>query len=176
MAAAYKAYTSAFNTQHVMPVIVTLTTATSGDWTTLPYMGFFPLAGTTASIAANAAPAFTYATAAVNNGGAAYTATSTSIVVGTAAVTRSATPYYVLTGGGEIMQVISETDRTNAASTWTVRRGCFGTTAIATGLANTNVVHILNMVILTNTPVGITVLYGVPMPDEYKAPVAAAQR
>jgi hypothetical protein len=175
MVAAYTAYTSAFKTQHDLPVFVKITTATTADWTTLPYPGFIPLGAVVANITGNEIPAFTYKTAAINNSGTAYSATDTSIVIGTAAATRIP-PYYLMTSSGEIIYVASDSAPTTSAGTLTIRRGALGTTASATGLANTNVVSILNMVVLTNTIVGATIIYGIPLPADSNVLLGAAKR
>jgi len=179
MAAAYTALTRAFNMMHIMPVLVTWTTTTTGDWTTLTgFKGVIPLAGFAVSTAANNADAFTYATVTINNGGTAYGATDTSIVIQSGAVTRSSNPYFILTGGGEIIEVTTDSAPTSAASTLTIRRGCFGTTATGTGLANTNVCTVLNMVISTCSSVGTNAFMLVlPFPDDsYEKLMVAATR
>jgi len=148
-------------------MVVSLIKAATSDWITLDnYKGMLVTSVQGFSIAANLRDHVpTYGVATIT---ATETATSTEVVVGTATVTR-VVPFYVMTAGGEVMEVISETDSTNATSTWTVRRGCLGTTATATGLAATNVVAILNMLILPANCLGNTVITGIPLPNEPRA-------
>lgn len=107
----------------------------------------------------------TYGVATINNSGTAYSATSTSIVISTGTITRVA-PYYIKTAGGEIIEVLADSAEDNAAATLTIRRGCLGTTASATGLANGNVVSILNMFVLAANCVGPEDLVFFPYPDD----------
>jgi hypothetical protein len=153
--------------QHISPIVISVVKAATSDWITLnDYKGFLITGVHSFSIAANTADHIpTYGVATIT---ATETATSTEVVVGTATVTR-VVPFYVMTQAGEVLEVISETDSTNATSTWTVRRGCLGTTASATGLAATNVVAILNMVFLPVNTLGNTVITGIPLPNEPEA-------
>ena len=165
--ASYLTNETAMQNYHVPHMVVSLIKAATSDWITLDnYKGMLVTSVHGFSIAANLRDHVpTYGVATIT---ATETATSTEIVVGTATVTR-VVPFYVMTAGGEVMEVISETDSTNATSTWTVRRGCLGTTATATGLAATNVVAILNMLILPANCLGNTVITGIPLPNEPRA-------
>ena len=82
-------------------------------------------------------------------------------------------PFYVLTAGGEIMEVLSETDSTNANSTWTVRRGCLGTTASATGLAATNLVGIMNIIFMGANNVGPNLIVALPLSQDARVQMFA---
>lgn len=176
MAAAFQTYTNIFSLQQVMPMIVVFNQVTTGDWVTVDKVkGFIPSGGFAGgNVTGNNPGTYTYGTVTINNGGTAYTASSTSIVIQSGVVTRSSNPYYVMTGSGEIIEVLVDSAPTNAASTLTIRRACLGTTASATGLANTNVLCVLNVIICACSSVGTnTMIYGVPLPDEEKAKVAS---
>lgn len=165
-----------FNTQHQMPILVKVQKITQNDWINLANTkGVIGVVGNTTPVgaAANVQETWTYGPGDVNNGGVAYTATDTSIVVdgmlyGTGTNPRLA-PFYILTGGGEIIEVISETYPLTAAGTFTVKRGCLGTTATATGLANNDRFSILNQIVLTSSTVGFTTLWVSPLPQDPKA-------
>lgn len=153
-----------FNTQHIMPVLAVAQRAAAGDWVVFSaYKGVIPLGMMGQSIAASLAESVpTWGVATIT---ATETATSTEIVVGTATITR-VPPYYVITAGGEILEVTSETAADNATSTWTVKRGCLGTTATATGLAATNVVGIMNILFMAGNNVGPNVMVLFPLPQD----------
>jgi len=106
----------------------------------------------------------TYGTATINNSGTAYTATSTSIVIASGAITR-VPPYYIQTTSGEIILVETETAANNAASTLTIKRGCLGTTASATGLAHSNTVYIKQIVYFGAATSGYVDFEYTPMPN-----------
>ena len=63
------------------------------------------------------------------------------------------------------MMVLSETAAGNAASTLTVKRGCLGTTASATGVASTNTVYIMNIVFWGDSTTGFLTGTFLPMPE-----------
>ena len=152
-----------FNTMHLVPLMIKAQRAAAGDWIVINgYKGVIPLQGIGQSTAVSLADTFTYGTATITPTA---TATITSIAVTLGTVTR-VTPFYVLTAGGEILEVVSETDSTNANSTWTCRRGCLGTTASATGLAATNLVGIMNIVFLGANNVGPDMIVALPLPQD----------
>ena len=153
-----------FNVMHLVPLMVKAMRAAAGDWIVLSgFKGVLPLAGIGQSIVASLTESVpTYGVATVTP---TCTATTTSFAVGTATITR-VPPYYVATAGGEILEVISETAADNAISTWTVRRGCLGTTASATGLAATNVVGIMNIVFMAANNVGPNFLMFYALPTD----------
>ena len=162
-----------FNLQFNM-VEVSAVKVTQNDWLNLSKAGLYTkgIAGAilnTCSNAANVAETWTYGTLTINNGGTAYGTTDTSIVVqsglfGTGTNPR-VVPYYIRTASGEIIEVTADSAPLTAAGTLTIRRGCLGTTASATGLANTNVVHVLNQIIMTTATVGPVQGVIFPMPD-----------
>jgi hypothetical protein len=146
-----------------VPIDIYVLKNAQSDWIVIDGVkGVTPLRGFTQTAAANVAETFTHGAMTIDNSGTAYTATSTSITVASAAVTRKP-PYYVATNGGEIMEVTSETLPAAAGSVLTVRRGVLGTTASLTGLAHTNVVSILNMLILGSSSTGPTWIKATPM-------------
>ena len=161
-----------FSIMHLVPMIIKSQVAAQNDWTVIDgvkgvlLMGY----GISQAVDVSATENLTYGTMHVNNGGTAYSATDTSIVVQDATITRTTTPYYLLTKSGEIMEVTSETAYNNAVSTLTVKRGCLGTTASATGLANTNHVGIMNIIIHGLDSVGphLNVVYPLPNDNNVK--------
>ena len=162
-----------FNLQFNM-VEVGATKVTQNDWLNLSKAGLYikGIAGAilnTCSNSANVAETWTYGTLTINNSGTAYTATDTTIVVGSGlygtGTNPRVVPYYIRAGSGEILEVTADSLPLTAAGTLTVRRGCLGTTASATGLAHTNVVHVLNQIILTSSTVGPVQGVIFPMPD-----------
>jgi len=154
------------NTQGIMPIQLYVLKVTQSDWINLSNIrGIWLPSGFTVTAAANVVETPTYGTAAINNSGTAYSTTDTSIVVQTAQATRKP-PYYILTAGGEVMLCVADSTPTATTSTLTVQRGMLGTTASATGLANTNVVSILNQIVLGSASVGPTFLRAVPFTGE----------
>lgn len=152
-----------WNQQHIMPIYIRAMRAAAGDWIVLDgFKGVIPLQGMGQSIAVSLQDTFTYGTATITP---TCTTTTTSIAVTLGTITRTP-PYYVLTAGGEIMEVLSETAANNANSTWTVRRGCLGTTASATGLATTNLVGIMNIVFMGANNVGPNMIIALPLPQD----------
>ena len=139
---------------------------TQSDWISLNGIkGILGAVGLTESTTAEATETLTYGTITVDNSGTAYTATTGSIVFDGGTATR-VPPYYALTASGEIIEVLAETLPATAAGTATIRRGCFGTTASATGLANNNVLTVLNQLFLGSSTVGGELIGGLIMPDE----------
>ena len=109
-----------------------------------------------ATLYTGAAEAGTYPTLTVNNGGVAYTAESTTIAYdGATANSRPTGGYYVLSTSGEILFVYADSGAADVAGNLTVRRGCLGTTASATGLANNDVLYVLCSVTLSTNSTGI---------------------
>jgi len=165
--ASYLTNETAMQEWHTPQMVVSFVKAATSDWITLDnYKGVLITSVHGFSIATNLRDHVpTYGVATITP---TCTTTTTSIAVTVGTVTRVA-PFYAITASGEIIEVVEDSAPTNAASTWTVRRGCLGTTASATGLAATNVVSILNMIILPANCLGITVITGVPLPNEPKA-------
>ena len=153
-----------FALMHLVPLVIKAQRVTAGDWIVVDgYKGVVPLMGIGQSVAVSLQEAgFTYGVMTITP---TCTTTTTSIAVTSATATR-VPPYYLLTAGGEIVEVISETTPTAATSTLTVRRGCLGTTASATGLAGTNVVGIMNILILGSNNVGPDMIMALPLPND----------
>lgn len=159
-----------WNLQGSIPVVGRFLKVTQADWIVLPYPGVFNVRGTLYTGADEATLSF--ATIIVNNKGTAYTATSTSIVGDAAVITRQ-TPYYVQTSSGEIMMVVTDATPGTAVATLTVIRGCLGTTASATGLADDNTLYVRNMIVFGAATTGYVGFVAYPMPGEPKAPLFA---
>jgi hypothetical protein len=167
MTVADKTPTTQYVTMHVTPLVMRITNATQNDTITISsYKGVWPITGPIVTTSANALQTYTYGDASINNASTAYGTTDTSIVIQGASATKRATPYYLATSSGEILEVIADSAPTAAGSTLTVRRGVLGTTASATGLANTNHVTILNQIVLTSSTVGAQYLMFFPMPND----------
>jgi hypothetical protein len=162
-----------FPMQHLKVLIAKLQSTATGDWVVINgYKGVIPLGGIgQATDHAHEEIAFTYGVATVD---ATITATATTINVTSATVTR-VPPFYVLTANGgtssEIFEVLSETDSTNATSTWTIRRGCLGTTASVH--TATDVVSIMNILFTGVSCVGPHIWTLLPLPEESRAKVFA---
>ena len=160
-----------FALMHLVPQVIKAQRVTAGDWIVLEgFKGVIPLYGIGQSVAVSLQEAsFTYGTATI-------TPTCTTSTVEMAVTLGTATrvpPYFVLTAGGEIMEVISETAPTSANSTWTVRRGCLGTSASATGLAANNLVGIMNILFLGSNNVGPEMIVVLPLPNDSGAKIFA---
>jgi hypothetical protein len=170
-----------FDAQHLIPAFIRCYKITASDWidTTLlnpAYKGFFPVVGWHVSATTNTvATDITFGAVTINNAGTAYTATDTSIAVDTIApylVGPRTPPYYIMFGtaaGFEIMEVTADSLPTAAASTLTVKRGCLGTTPAAAYVANDIVGCMLNILVMTDTEIGNTIIFGYPLPNESKA-------
>jgi hypothetical protein len=165
-----------FPVQYVMPIIFKVQKVTQSDWINLSKAGTIVkgVVGVVANVtpvgaAANVAETLTYGPADIANGGTAYTATDTTIAVDGMlydGINPRIAPYYLLTGGGEILEVIADSLPLTAASTLTVKRGCLGTTATATGLANNDRCAILNQVVLGASAVGFVSGRAEPLPTD----------
>lgn len=156
-----------FNYNGEIPVVFRFVKVSTGDWVVFGGVpGVINCRGTLYTGADEAT--LTYGTAAINNSGTAYSATDTSIVIGTAAITR-VPPYYIQTTSGEIILVVADSAPTTNAGTLTVKRGCLGTTASATGLAHTNTVYILNIVYFGAATSGVVTGKFTPLPTNTKA-------
>lgn len=141
----------------------------SGDWVVLAVPGIIcPV------MCDNTGTAMTvdYGTMHVLNAGAAYSATSTSIVYDNGSpgsCQRLPGGYYIETTSGELIYVLKDSGYTADGGTLTVVRGCLGTTASATGVANTNVLQVKNVIVTAADVDARIVLRGVVLPNEYKA-------
>jgi hypothetical protein len=160
-----------FNLQGSVPVVGRFLKVTQADWIVLPYPGVLNIRGTLYTGADEATLSF--GTITVNNKGTAYTATDTAIVGDAAAITRQ-TPYYIQTTSGELILVtVDATPATSTATLSGLVRGCLGTTASATGLADDNTVYIRNMVVFGAATTGYVGFVAYPMPREPKAALYA---
>jgi hypothetical protein len=154
-----------YNKQTNIPVVGRLTKVAQSDWIVLPYPGVSNFRAN--NYAGGSETTLTYGTAAISNAGTAYTALTKQLVLTTAKITRKP-PYYLQTTSGELIFVYIDSDTTSAAPTVECIRGCLGTTASATGIANGNTVYIKNIVILGQSSTGITDFSFTPMPFEPK--------
>ena len=170
-----------FPMQGLVPRLIKIQKITQADWFNIPdvrgvILPSGPGITSSANATANAVDTFAYGNIVINNAGVAYTATTTSIVVDGALADASngrLVPYYLKTGNGEIMEVIADSLPLTAAGTLTVRRGCLGTTASATGLADNDNLTIMNQIVLAGAVVGFTTLMVFEMPeDPYSKPLA----
>ena len=165
---------------HLIPDVIKLSKAADNDTFSLTkYAGVILIGKHVFTVANNATTNndeyVSYGVGKVNNTSTAYTATSTSIVYDGAAATRII-PGYVLTASGEIMYVIADTGKATTGGTMTVRRGCLGTTASATGLADNDPLYFLNQIVMTDAAVGIEFLLVFPLPNDPGVPLFSAQR
>jgi hypothetical protein len=156
-----------FSMMHLVPLIIKSQVATVLDWTVIDGVkGVIPMGfGMAQSILTSGTETVTYGVLRINGAGQ-DTLTNTTFICSSGTLTRTATPYYIITAGGEIMEVISETDRTNAASTLTVKRACLGTSASVTGLATTNYLGVMNIIKHGTNLVGPHINVVLPLPDD----------
>lgn len=150
---------------------------TQNDWVFLNAPGAF---NPVINNYAGTVDTFTYGTGTINNTGTAYSTTSTEIAVDALAegiinnTTTVITPFYFETTSGELIMVITNTPDSGTESTFTCIRGCLGTTASATGLADGNTIYLKNLLTLTGAGVGYTIIEYTPMPNEAKSPMFKA--
>ena len=168
-----------FQVMHLVPNILKVAKVTQADWVIYTkYKGVIPFCAFNMSLTNNsgvcAVEAPIYGQMKVNNTGTAYTATSTSIVTDVAPITRK-DPYYVFTQGGEIIEVTTDATPGTAVGTLTVKRGCLGTTASATGLADNDILYIMNMINLSASTLGQTLMMVYPLPNDPGVPLFKAQ-
>ncbi|MFA7120256.1 MAG: hypothetical protein WC277_02135 [Bacilli bacterium] len=146
-------------------VISRLVKAAQNDLVVFPFKGVIPLA---TSLGAGGVETVAYETLVVDNAdGPAYDDESLTIDYdGAAAGTRIA-PYYVKTSSGEIIEVAEDSGEAGASGSLTVKkRGCFGTTPSATGLANDAAVYVLQTLTLTSESTGLVEIVYLPFPDD----------
>jgi len=158
-----------FMLQGVSPMVVKVTTVTTGDWINLAGIpgilgGIFEVTSSTANTAPGAAT-WEYGVALST---AAYaTVTTTSIVIDGANANATYTrqvPFYAKCKSGEIILVEADSAPEAATATWTVRRGCLGTTP--TAIADNDYFTIMNQIVLASTPVGNLTGVVFPMPTD----------
>ena len=157
-----------YNKQTAIPVVGRFEKAATSDWIVLPYPGVTNMRLTLYTGADDAT--LTYGTITVHNKGTAYTATDTAIIgdaVSPVGAIRQC-PYYVQTTSGEIMMVIQDTTPTTSTQTLTVIRGCLGTTASLTGLADDAVLYVKNIIVSGAATTGFVDFEFLPMPWEPK--------
>jgi len=164
---------------HIVPDVIKVTKATDSDWLSLTkYPGVIVLGRHVFTVANNATTNndefISYGVGKVNNSSTAYTATSTTIAYDGAAATRI-TPGYALTASGEIIYIIADSGKASTSGNLTVRRGCLGTTASATGVADNDPLYFLNQIVLTDSAVGVVFLVVLPLPADPGTPLFKAQ-
>lgn len=154
-----------FNIAGEIPVASFVTKGAQNDVFIVPFPG---VRNVVAQHYTGTAEACTFTTVTIANGGAAYDETTTSIVYGSATANyRTSGGYYLITTGGEIIYVIADSGAASTGGTLTVKRGCLGTTATGTGLANTNVCYVMNALTLsTATTTGKVFVSYSPLPAD----------
>lgn len=159
-----------FPMQGLVPYFIKATTLTTGDWINLEGTRgvFLPASLAITSSTNNEAPdvaTVQYGTALST---AAYaTVTTTSIVIdgaGAHATLTRQVPFFVKCKNAEIMEVIADSAPEAATATWTVRRGCYGTTPAA--IADNDHFEILNQLVLSSTRVGFVTGLVFTMPED----------
>ena len=158
-----------FSMQYTMPIILKATTLTTGDWINIPNCrgvlgGILEVASSTNNTAPGAVT-WEYGVALST---AAYAAvTTTSIVVDGAGAHATITrqlPFFAKCKSGEIIEVIADSAPEAATATWTIRRGCLGTTA--TAIADNDYFEIMNQIVMASTPVGTVTGILFTLPDD----------
>lgn len=166
-----------FRMQGLMPLVLKVTTLTTGDWINIPDVKgvFLPQSFAIQCSTANNAPDLGTVQYGVALSTSAYaTVTTTSIVVDGAnadATTTREVPFYAACKSGEIIEVIADSAPEAATATWTVRRGCFGTTP--TAIADNDYFAILNQIVIASTRVGPAEVIVFPYPNEPEAQLFA---
>jgi len=153
-----------------MDVIAKVTPAEQYDWVIFKeYKGITLL---TSRLIAGGAAGAVRGQLAVNNGSTAYTATTMAIaydIVGVTAntgVPRSDQSFYVETVSGEILEVFDATSDTSTGTLTVIRRGCFGTTPSATGIADNNILYVLNNLVVTDSQTSPIEMLIKPLPND----------
>ena len=169
-----------YPSQHMIPIVFNCVKLTQADWINFTKLkgvispsAWIQVTGTSAPNI-NIMDTLTYGVAVVNNAGTAYTATSTSIVIDGAAAdstTPRVAPYFIMSSVGEIMEVTADSTPKTATSTLTVRRGCLGTTASASGIADNNTLMIMNQIVLAGSSVGPVVGGAFTLYEDSKAKI-----
>jgi hypothetical protein len=157
------------NESHLNWIIVKVqgTTAAGGDWAVIDgYKGVIPMRGMAVSINRSAGATPTWGVARIDNIGVAYGTTDTTIVCDECTITRTGASFYLITAGGEIMEVINDATPGTAVGTFTVRRGRLGTTASATGLADNNYLGIMNIVFCGQSLAGPHIFPCLALPND----------
>jgi hypothetical protein len=158
-----------FKLQGVSPVFVKFTSVTTLDWINLSEVkGILGAILEVASSTNNTAPgACTWEYGVALSTAAYATVTTTSIVVDGAGANATYTrqvPFYAKCKSGEIILVEGDSAPEAATATWTIRRGCLGTTP--TAIADNDYFEIMNQIVVASTPVGTVTGVVFPMPSE----------
>lgn len=146
-------------------VISRVTKTAQNDGVVLPFPGVLPLK---AALATGGAETIVYQTLAVNNLATAYDDETREIAYDTGTGgARAAGGFYVKTSSGEILLVSSDSGAAGTEGTLTIaKRGCFGTTPSATGLANDDVLYVLSSLKLTGEGTGGVDLVYLSLPED----------
>jgi len=162
------------------PLKTTLfTVTTSGDWFKMSAPGIIPLSAMVISTAASGFSATPYY-AGVNVVTTVSTTTATSITYTGAGnpFKLPHTDFYIMTTGGEIMYCTHNSGYGTLAAgggTFTVMRGCLGTTATTTGLTAASDLYIMNVIVVTSGTQGWPAVAGkvlmsfIELPSDPKA-------
>lgn len=166
-------------TQHIMPLNIQFTSVTTGDWINIAGCRgvHLPAALAITSSTNNSAPDVGTCQYGSALSTAIYAATATSIAVDGANADNTnyrQAPFYVKCKNGEIMEVTADSTPKAATSTWTVRRGCLGTTAAA--VADNDYFDICNQIVVASTRVGFVTGLAFPMSEDPGAPVYSAAK
>jgi hypothetical protein len=170
MAAAYIATPTFWNFLHEAPQVCMISKATQSDWVCLKdYKGVIPLMGMVKAATSGANTSentWTYGTVTFAAGA---TITATSVAATSATIPRGNTSsaFYVLCPTGEIIEVTNDSAPTAATSTFTIRRACLGTTAVA--ISAGDVGAIMNILFVGTAGVGKEILAFLPLPNESTA-------
>ena len=156
-----------FNIEHLVPFLVNVSKANAGDYIIFDEKGVIPFLGFTFNYSAEGAinyeERFNYGYAQINQEGI---TTATTTITITAGTFDRKTPYYIMTGGNEIIEVVSETAPEADDSVWTVRRGALGSTPSITGLDIENWVSILNILVLSSDYTGYDLALVMALPQD----------
>lgn len=159
-----------FAIQHLVPMLIGVTTLTTGDWINLVGVKGVILPQDlqiTCSTANNAPDVGTVQYGNALSTAAYATVTTTSIVVDGAladATTVRQVPFYAKCKSGEIIEVLADSAPGAATATWTIRRGCFGTTP--TAIADNDYFNIMNQIVISSTRVGLATGMVFAMPND----------
>jgi hypothetical protein len=159
-----------FSIQHLVPMLIGVTTLTTLDWINLTGLKgvILPQSLQIACSTANNAPDVGTVQYGIALSTAAYaTVTTTSIVVdgaGADATKTRAVPFYAKCKSGEIIEVTGDSAPEAATATWTIRRGCFGTTP--TAIADNDYFCIMNQIVIASTRVGFATGMVFAMPND----------
>ncbi len=142
--------------------LATFTKVTQSDWTILDCAGTLDFS---TRLVTGAVETPLYAKVDAVHASA-YTAAETAIVYdGATASQRTAGGFYIRNGtGGEIMYVSTDSAPTGTGGTFTVRRGCLGTTAAV--ITNDDVLYILNVIVFGSVTTGPALITYLPLPDD----------